>query len=357
MSWLLGALRALLVMVKVFVAGFLVHANALSFICGPSCVHQLCQPPFVGRALAVHSSTRVTWITKNICELLLSSSSHKLANEARCIKKKRLLQNTAVVHGHGLRAGIGAGGEGRGGGGRDTARCPCKLQFVADAPTSRFPWQLLCTSEFRQPPADCNVTIASSVSCTGLASSCALGHFLVLLSQRGLDCLLGETLPVGGLRGVTRVRIRLALVLSFGRLAWVPVPLHLTPLLVPRYIVGVIRALVRQPVGVPCRNCGQCHSTDNADGSHDPPFSHVVLVCPLAHSLLALLSDCSSPSSDIRTPFGRLSGGNSSWPFSSSVDGARVLAASGSVTHGFTAGPLLRAASLSAISASSRLVR
>ena len=34
--------------------------------------------------------------------------------------------------------------------GGDTARCPCKLKFVADAPMSPFPWELLCTSEFRQ---------------------------------------------------------------------------------------------------------------------------------------------------------------------------------------------------------------
>ena len=61
MSWLLGAMRAKLVMVWVLVGRFLVHANALSFICWP-----LIRPP-----PACHSSTRLAWIPTSVFHLLL----------------------------------------------------------------------------------------------------------------------------------------------------------------------------------------------------------------------------------------------------------------------------------------------
>ena len=163
MSWLLGAVRAQLVMVCVFVARFLVHADALSFIYGPSCVHQLCQPPFVGKAPAVHSSTRLTWITTSMCQLLLSSSSHKLTNEPRCFAE----------YGHHAWAWTSGWWM------LLAVLSISSLWLMLRPLRSR---ELLCISQFRQPPTVCNVAIASSVSCTSLASSCALGSVLVLLS-------------------------------------------------------------------------------------------------------------------------------------------------------------------------------
>ena len=202
-----------------------------------------------------------------------------------------------------------------------------------------------CCSLSFQPPA------------TSLASSCALGPFLILLSSGVLIGFFEKRCWSEALEVRLAQEFVLALVLSFGRLAWAPVSWHLAPLLVPRHIVGMVRALVRQPVGVPCRNCGQCQSPYIADGGHGSKFSHVFLVCPLAHSVLALFLYCGSPSACIRTPFSRLSGGLPRCPSPRLLTVLGFLLLQGPSPLASQVGSLLLAAPQSAIRASSRLVR